>query len=372
MRIAVVSTPFVSVPPKGYGGTELFCGTLTDALVARGHSVTLFATGDSHCDGELRALYSRASWPPSPAVERAHVRWALFEIARAHEPYDVIQINSPLAIRAGVELGLGPALVHTLHHQRDEALSRIYSEHPQIRYVAISRRQRDLEVFLPRITVIYHGLAARHYPPEARPDPRRPRYATHIGRFAAEKGTHLAILAAIEARTSIVVAGRCHENRDDRRYYHREVEPLLSHPLVHNVGEADLPRKLELLQNAKALLCPILWEEPFGLIAIEAMMVGTPVIGFRHGSFPEIVDEGVTGFLVEDIGHMTEQLRCLEGFNRQACAERARERFSADRLAADYERVFEECAHESLGAAEATGAMSNERDELGPEVATGA
>jgi glycosyltransferase involved in cell wall biosynthesis len=337
MRIAMVSTPFVSVPPRGYGGTELFCSMLCDALVARGHSVTLFATGDSECRGELRALYPRANWPPAATTELAHVRWALHELSRSAEPYDAVQINSAVGIRVGAELGI--PLVYTLHHERDEALSQIYADHPQVWYVAISRRQMQLEIPLPRMSVIHHGLSPDLYPPSTVDEG----YAVHIGRFAPEKGTHLAIEAALAAGTRIVVAGRCHDKPGDKRHYEQHIAPHFGNPRVHYVGEADHPRKLALLRGARSLLCPIRWEEPFGLIAVEAMLVGTPVIGFRRGSFPEIIDEGVTGFLVDDVRQMAEVLRNLRGFDRAACTARARERFSADRLAADYERLFESC-----------------------------
>ena len=334
MRIAIVSTPFVRVPPRGYGGTELFCGALGEALVALGHRVTLFATGDSEFSGELRALYARATWPPATHSEMAHARWALHEVSRAGEPFDAVHVNSPYALRAAAELGL--PVVYTLHHRREEELSRIYAAHPDVTYVAISRRQLDLETSLPKASVIHHGLDVALYPPSERPEG----LVVHIGRFAPEKGTHLAIEAAARARVPVRVAGRCHEKECDRVYYERYVAPRLSTPGVEYVGEVDHAAKIGLLRSARALLCPILWEEPFGLIAVEGMLVGTPVIGFRRGSFPEIVDEGVTGVLVDDVGEMAQAIASLARFDRRACARRARERFSSSLMAAKYESLF--------------------------------
>jgi glycosyltransferase involved in cell wall biosynthesis len=335
MRVAIVSTPFVRVPPIGYGGTELFCGQLGEALVKRGHDVTLFATGDSEFSGELVSCFPTATWPPSEAVDRAHMRFCLHEISRDRAGYDAVQINSSLGLKIAKDFGI--PVVYTLHHHREEVLSRIYAAHPEVHFVAISRRQLDLEVPLRHSTVIHHGLDPVQYPVSVRDDG----YLLHLGRFAPEKGTHLAIEAAALAKTPLVVAGRVHEKAEDQAYFDAEVAPRLHLPGIMIAGEADHRRKLALLQQARALLSPIQWEEPFGLIAIEAMLTGTPVIGFSHGSFPEIIDDGVTGILVSNVREMARAVREVARLSRAACAARARARFSADRMAADYERVFE-------------------------------
>src|SRR5262249_54526544 len=160
-------------------------------------------------------------------------------------------------------------------------------------------------------------------------------YLLHLGRFAREKGTHLAIDAAVAAKMPIVVAGRVHEN-EEQEYFDTELVHRFNLPGVMLGGEADHRRKVALLPQARAVLCPIQWEEPFGLVAIEAMLTGTPVIGFDRGSFPEIIDDGVTGIVVTDLCDMTKAIQLVGQFDRQACALRARERFSADRMAADY------------------------------------
>jgi glycosyltransferase involved in cell wall biosynthesis len=334
MRIAVISTPFVRVPPRGYGGTELFCGTLAEALMERGHDVTLFATGDSEFSGDLRALFPEALWPPSESVELAHIRWALHEISRAECAFDAVQMNSAAGLPIAGALGIPVA--YTLHHHRDENLSQIYAAHPGAQYVAISARQLELETPLPNTTVIHHGVDPRQYP-TTRFDRG---YVLHLGRYAEEKGTHLAIDAAFRAGIKLVMAGRCHEKDDDRRYYAEEVLPRLQRGGVDVAGEADHEKKVELLGGARALLCPIGWEEPFGLIAIEAMLMGTPVVGFSRGSFPEIIDEGITGRLVSSVDEMARAVRELSRFDRRACAARARQRFSAARMAAEYESFF--------------------------------
>ncbi|WP_434042617.1 MULTISPECIES: glycosyltransferase family 4 protein [Sorangium] len=333
MRIGIISTPFIRVPPSGYGGTELFCYELAEGLSARGHEVTLFATGDSAVTCRRRALYADARWPPLPEDEVNHIAWALAEIAR-EDRFDVIHLNSPFAVVFTPFVRV-PA-VHTLHHKRCEESSRIYARHPEIAYVAISERQRSLEIPLPRSCVIHHGVTPARYPLSLVDEG----YLAHIGRYAEEKGTHLALDIARAAGMPIRLAGRAHPS--DQPYHLQEVVPRLRETGASDVGEVDHDRKVALLCRARALLCPLQWEEPFGLIAIEAMFCGTPVLGFRRGSFPEIVEEGVTGFLAEpgDAARLTALATTLARFDRAACARRARERFCNARMVSRYEALY--------------------------------
>lgn len=334
MRIAIISTPFIKVPPSGYGGTELFCYELTEGLSARGHEVTLYATGDSVASGRVRALYPTASWPPSVEDEANHAAWAISEIAR-EDRVDVLHLNSPVGILFTRSVRV--PVVHTIHHARGDEKSRIYARFPEIMYVAISERQRSLEIELARSCVIHHGVSPSRYPPSLSDEG----YLAHVGRFAREKGTHIAIDIAEAAGLPIKLAGRAHP-QDDRAYYAEQVLPRLRRSGGVELGEVDHARKISLLRGARALVCPLQWEEPFGLIAIEAMLCGTPVLGFRRGSFPEIVDEGVTGFLAEpgDGERLIAAARGLSRFDRDACARRARERFSAAVMVAKYEALY--------------------------------
>ncbi|WP_437587243.1 glycosyltransferase family 4 protein [Sorangium sp. So ce1000] len=333
MRIAIISTPFIRVPPSGYGGTELFCHELAEGLSARGHEVTLFATGDSVVTCRRRSLYGSACWPPMPEDEVNHVAWAFSEIA--HEGgFDVIQLNSPIAVPFTRFVSV-PA-VHTLHHTPCGESSRIYARHPEVAYVAISARQRALEIPLPRSCVIHHGVTPARYPPSLSEEG----YLAHLGRYAEEKGTHLALDIARAAGLPIKLAGRAHPK--DRIYYLQEVVPRLRESGVSDLGEMGHDRKVALLRGARALLCPLQWEEPFGLIAIEAMLCGTPVLGFRRGSFPEIVDEGVTGFLAPpgDVSRLAALAAGIARFDRAACVRRARERFSSAVMVGRYEELY--------------------------------
>lgn len=337
MRIAIISTPFIRVPPVGYGGTELFCYELAEGLTARGHDVTVFATGDSAVSCRRRALYASALWPPDPEDEVAHVGWAFAEIVREGR-FDVAHLSSPIGVPFARFVHV--PIVHTIHHARRESSSRIYAQERDITYVAISERQRALEIPLPRSCVIHHGLSPVRYPQSLSDEG----YLAHIGRYAEEKGTHLAIDIAQEAGMPLKLAGRAHCK--DQGYFNQEVAPRLRSTGLQDLGEVDHERKVALLRGARALLCPLLWEEPFGLIAIEAMLCGTPVLGFRSGSFPEIVDEGVTGYLAEpgDIEALVRRAGHLGGFDRAACAARARERFSTRVMVSRYEMLYRDVA----------------------------
>lgn len=332
MRIAILSTPFIRVPPAGYGGTELFCYELAEELHARGHDVTLYTTGDSTTSCRKRALYAEAQWPPTPHDDATHVAWALADVLSGS--CDVVHVNSALAVPFTRFVNL--PIVYTLHHHREEPTSRLYAAHQHLTYVAISRRQLELETRLDDACVIHHGLSPERYPESDRDDG----YLLHLGRYAPEKGTHLAVDVARATGCPIVLAGRTH--RQDAAYFEKEVVPRLGQPGVAEVGEADHPRKLALLRGARALVCPLQWEEPFGLVAIEAMLCGTPVIGFARGSYPEIVDEGVTGFLAPpgDAATLAKLATRLDGFDRRACARRARQRFTTAVMTDAYEALY--------------------------------
>jgi glycosyltransferase involved in cell wall biosynthesis len=333
MRIAIISTPFIRLPPRGYGGTELFCYELSEELAARGHDVTVYTTADSAIRARKRALYDKAVWPPECADDVQHVAWSIADIARSS--FDVVHLNSVLALP--LEDFVPQPIVYTLHHSQEATLSRIYAAHPHAFYVGISKRQLELETTLPHSSVIHHGLSPSRYPASF----EDAGYLVHIGRYARDKGTHVAIDIARRAGLPIRLAGRVHP--PDLKYFEEHVAPRLVLPGVVDLGEADHEQKIELLRGARALVCPIDWEEPFGLVAIEAMLCGTPVLGFARGAFPEIVEENVTGFLAAP-GNMTalaQAVRMLDTFDRRRCATRARERFSVAAMTDAYEKVYE-------------------------------
>jgi glycosyltransferase involved in cell wall biosynthesis len=332
VRIALVSTPFIRVPPAGYGGTELFCYELAEELHARRHDVTVFTTGDSSTSCKKRWLYPRPEWPPAAHDEVAHAAWAFSEIARGE--FDVVHLNSALGLPFA--RFVATPVVYTLHHHRMESMSRLYARDQRATFVAISRRQMELETALDDAVVIHHGVAPSRYPPSV----RDAGYLLHLGRYAPEKGTHLAIDAARAAGLPIKLAGRVHEQ--DAAYFAEHVAPRLGQEGVEELGEAGHARKVGLLRGARAVILPLQWEEPFGLVAVEAMLCGTPVLGFPRGSFPEIVDEGVTGFLAppDDVEALGRIAAGLADFDRRACAARARERFSTAVMVDAYEALY--------------------------------
>ncbi len=333
LRVALMSTCAVPTPPPAYGGTELVLAALAHALAALGHRPTVFATGDSTCDGARCARFARPVWPPEPLAELRHASAAWLQIARGG--FDVVHVNEPSSLVFTEWVAL--PTVATIHHVRQEPLLRQYVAYPRVAYVGISHRQAELAWEMPFRRVIHHGLDPDLYP-EGRGDGG---YVAFLGRLAAEKAPHIAIDAAHRVGLPIVVAGKPHVL--DRDYFERTILPRFG-PSVRWLGEVDQREKRELLRGARALLVPLHWEEPFGLVMIEAMLVGTPVIAFRCGAAPEIVDEGVTGFLVDTLEEMVVRLRDVGAIDRARCRARARERWSSERMARAYVDLYREVA----------------------------
>ena len=345
MRIALVSTCAVAVPPAAYGGTEAFVATLGRALVEAGHEVRTYATGDSRPAGELRYRFERAAWPPDYTAEARHASFAAGD-ARRFEP-DVVHLNSPDALAAFADCE-APVVV-TLHHAREEPLLAAYLAAPHAHRVAISRRQASLFPELAPFRVIHHGLDPRLHPRGA----GRGGYCAFLGRIGPEKAPHLAIDAAVRAGVRLVLGGP-HWNGTPRydEYYAREFEPRLrAHaPLVDWHGELSFDAKRSLLAGAAALLFPMGWEEPFGLAMIEAMLAGTPVVAFDRGAAPEIVEDGITGFLVRDADGMARRIADAMALDRERCRARALERFCARRMADEYVALYHGVAMDTAAA----------------------
>jgi glycosyltransferase involved in cell wall biosynthesis len=342
MKVALVSTCAVSTPPVAYGGTELIVAELAKGLHRLGHEVTTFATGDSRPEGALRSHFAEPVWPPNDLAEMRHAAAAMDEIARGD--FDLVHVHHAAALPFG--RFMRKPMVLTVHHCREEGLVAHYRDHPNVSLVAISNRQAKLCPELSFARTIYHGLDAELYPAGPGGD-----YVAFLGRFAEEKGAHLALDAARAAGVPLHLGGKPHHCSLD--YFAREVQPRLRDLGAGAVwhGELSHEPKLELLRGARALLVPIEWEEPFGLVMIEAMLTGTPVIAFARGSAPEVVEEGVTGFLVRDVREMSERIRALDRIDRVRCRARARERWTTERMARDYLSLYESVRTMSHGGA---------------------
>jgi glycosyltransferase involved in cell wall biosynthesis len=330
LRVALVSTPFVAVPPKAYGGTELVVADLAKALTARGAQVVVYATGDSELPGiEVRSYFSAAHWPPNRELESAHARWSLRDIAQDPRGFDVVHIHSPSAV--GLARLCGYPVVYTLHHDRDDELSALYRRAPNVALVAISHSQAGREP-VPVRGVVHHGLDPSRY--RRMPDQG---YLLFLGRYDRVKGVVHAIEVAARAGLPLVMAGAPHEGD----YYEVEVKPLVRRHGVMELGPVGGARKAALIARARALLFPIEWEEPFGLVMIEAMLSGVPVIGHARGAVPEVVDDGITGVVCDDPSEMVAAARIADKlFKRERIREQAVRRWSAERMADEYLAVY--------------------------------
>jgi glycosyltransferase involved in cell wall biosynthesis len=341
IRVALVSTPFVAVPPRQYGGTELVVAELARALGQRGVEVVVYATGDSALPGvEVRSLFRRPVWPPSVGTERAHAAWALRDVSRDPRPFDLVHSHCSATLELSRHCAV--PMVHTMHHDRDAALSALYAATPGVHRVGISRSQASREPSGAH-SVVHHGLAPDRFAPR----PQRG-YLLFLGRYCRAKAPHLAIDAAQRAGLPIVLAGRPHLEPGEGDYLQRELMPRLRLPRVRELGPVGGPQKAGLIAGARAVLFPVQWEEPFGLVMIEAMLSGVPVIALRRGSVPEVVDEGLTGAICADMGEMVAAVRCAHLFDRARVRAHAARRFSALRMAEGYlgayRRALEEAA----------------------------
>ncbi len=336
MRIAQVAPLFESVPPKLYGGTERVVSWLTEELVRQGHEVTLFASGDSETSARLVAGSPRALWREPGCRETLphHVRLVEL-VAGAADRFDVIHFHLDYVHFPAVGRLPCPS-VTTLHGQLyapdEKALFDAYAEVP---LVSISDAQRQP---IPRANwqaTVYHGMPLETHTFSEGPGS----YLAFLGRVSPEKGLEKAVEIARLAGMPLRVAAKIYP--EERPYYERVIEPLFrASPWVEFVGEVGGRSKDVFLGGARALLFPIDWAEPFGLVMIESMACGTPVVAFRRGSVPEVMTEGVTGFVVDDVVGAVAAVRATAALDRRACRRAFVERFGVKRMASDYLRVY--------------------------------
>ena len=338
MRIAQVAPLAESVPPKLYGGTERVVSWLTEELVTLGCEVTLFASGDSSTSATLVPVCPRALRLSRPPIDPAAACAAMLDtLAGMANDFDVIHchldwIHLPLMRRLGVPF------VTTLHSRLDlPSLSTLTRRFTSAPLISISDHQRIPLPDLNWVGTIYHGL------PEKLLSPRldlKGGYLAFLGRIAPEKGPDVAIRIARAAGLPLRIAAKV--PRAESRYFKEQIRPLLDGDGVDFVGEVGDRDKAEFLGNAAALLFPIDWPEPFGLVMIEAMACGTPVIAWRRGSVPEIIDDGTTGFIVETEAEAVEAVGRIHELDRRTVRAAFEKRFTARRMTEDYLRCFEE------------------------------
>jgi glycosyltransferase involved in cell wall biosynthesis len=336
LRIAQVAPLYEPVPPKLYGGTERVVSYLTEELVAQGHAVTLFASGDSATSARLVPGSARALRLDRSCMDPlAHHVLLLEKVLQRAREFDVIHfhvdyLHFPLSRRAGVPH------VTTLHGRLDlPDLAPVYREFREAPVVSISNAQRT---FLPEaawVRTVHHGL-----PPEPfRPGWGEGGYLAFLGRISPEKRVDRAIEIARRAGRRLRIAAKV--DRADIEYFERLIRPRLALPHVEFIGELDESEKSEFLGGASALLFPIDWPEPFGLVLIESLACGTPVVAFDEGSVGEIVEDGVTGFLVQSVAEAVAAVSRLSSIDRRACRRAFERRFTVGRMATDYVEIYE-------------------------------
>ena len=336
MKIAQVAPLYESVPPQLYGGTERVVSYLTEELVRQGHQVTLFASGDSVTQARLVEACARSLRLDQQCVDQlAHHVVLLEQVFRQASAFDLIHfhidyLHFPLSVRQHIPT------VTTLHGRLDlPDLVPLYQMFPSMPVVSISDAQRAPLPAVNWLGTVYHGLPEDLYTFRETPGT----YLAFLGRIAPEKGVEQAIAIAQQADMPLKIAAKV--DRVDREYFREVVRPLLqNNPLVEYIGEVGEVKKDTFLGQAYALLFPIDWPEPFGLVMIEAMACGTPVIAYPRGSVPEVLEHGVTGWIVEGIEEAVQAVERVPALSRARCRQVFEEHFLASRMAHDYLRIY--------------------------------
>lgn len=336
MRIAQLAPLAESVPPKHYGGTERIVSYLTEELVRQGHEVTLFASGDSQTSARLEPMSREGlrktngvSNPQAPftiMLEKAFSSAEQFDLIHSHLDF----LTFPLARRSRT-----PVLT-TLHGRLDlPELKPVFAEFLDCPLISISNAQQKPLAWANWLQTIYHGLPEHLYSFH----PFSENYLVYVGRITPEKRPDHAIQIAKRVGIPLKIAAKV--DPVDREYFHTVIKPLLSDPLIEYVGEITDAEKNDLIGNAYALIAPFDWPEPFGLVFIESLACGTPVLAYHRGSVPEILDDGQTGFVCDSVDHMAKAVQEISTLNRHQCRQVFEQRFTVKRMVQDYVAAYE-------------------------------
>lgn len=361
VRIGLLSPLLVRIPPAAYGGTERVVGWLADELTELGHEVDLFATADSQTRARLVPLVERPLWK-TDIRDHGPVRAAAFARAYGICEVDLMHNHAEWAAYTAARFSATPT-VTTIHSRTDTPEMAIaHDEFQDMRLVSVSLGQRRT---LPRATWIAnvpHGLPNDLY----RPRLERGTYLAFVGRISPEKGVHVAIEVAKRSGLRLVIGGRkpldiwqYPEARIDHEYYEQLVAPHLGHDGIEFVGELDDRGKQDVLGGALALLFPIEWPEPFGLVLLEAMACGTPILARPRGSVPEIVTDGLNGYHCDGVEEMVNAVGRVNAVDRAACRAVFEERFTSRRMAEDYVRVYSELLSRSTAEDTSVGVVND-------------
>lgn len=351
LKIAQLSTPFIDVPPKTYGGTELVVYNITEELVKRGHKVTLFATKNSKTSAKLEYVFKKSLGlggmekllsPLAAKLSWAHALPSLYHAVLPFEKADQFDIIHNHFHCYGLFFSnLVKTSVLTTYHgdlssaEKCPIEKMILEKYKRNFWTAISKSQkRKVKTKLNFQAVIHHGIPIEKFPYSL----KHQNYLAWLGRITQKKGIEEAIKVAKRTKNKLVIAGTV--NPRDQEFFQKKIKPKIDNKLIFYVGPVSHKPKVKLLKNAKALLYPISWEEPFGLVMVEAMACGCPVITFKRGSIPEVVKNKKTGFIVKDIKGMIRALKQTDQINREDCRKHVERNFTVEKMVDKYEKVY--------------------------------
>lgn len=334
MRIALVAPPYIAIPPKKYGGTELFIAELAIGLKEKGIDITLYTNGESTAPVDIRYMFEKEQWPLRTEMEATlramtHSSWAIKDAAGQ---FDLIHVNSAPSLSFSRFVDV--PFVYTVHHDFQQEFADFYETFSDVSYVTISDFQR-FKLPMPKMRTVHHGIDPSLYQVQE----KKRQYLTFLGRVAPPKGTHLAIQIAKKSGIPLKIAGEIQPIYQE--YWENEVKPHVDGKFIEYVGEVGLEEKNELLGNSLAMLFPIQWDEPFGLVLIESMACGTPVLAMPGGSVAEIIQEGVSGYVspsVDELANCAKNLDLDPGVVRQY----VEDNFSLNRMVNKYIQLYTE------------------------------
>lgn len=338
MKIAEISNIREAVPPRKYGGTEYIISAVTEGMVKKNHDVTLFATGDSVTNAHLKSICQRAIGFEGidPGEATILLLRHLTNFFSQMNKFDLI--HNHILETFGLAPFINKPLITTLHTDLSRPSEQAILQKPEVQktlFISISDAQRKALPNLPYLRTIYHGIPFQEFPYQEKAGD----YLVFLGRITPEKGVEVAVEVAKKCGRKLIIAAKVDEPLSD--YAKKMLRLFKDTPNIEFVGQVGEEKK-QLLANAYAFLMPIQWDEPFGLVVIEALATGTPVIAFRRGSMPEIIEDGKTGFLVKTTQGMTAALNKITSIERFACRKSVKQKFSLERMISDYERAFME------------------------------
>jgi glycosyltransferase involved in cell wall biosynthesis len=333
MRIAQVAPLWIPVPPYNYGGTELIVSWLCDELVRRGHQVTLFATEDSRTSAKLVPIWPKSLWRAKLTSPHAVFSLLYEKLISLQDQFDIIHDHCEF-YTAPFSRFLKPPIVTTLHHPLNEESITLYKKFSNINFVAISKNQRGSGPGINIVKTIYHGIPVERY--QFNPSPKD--YILWLSKIDPKKGIAEAIEMAKLGGETLIISGNILPALGD--YFNFRIKPLIDGKKIQFVGTSDFKKKIELLKNAKAFVLPVKRQEPFGLVVIEAMACGTPVIAFKGGAMPELIEDGKTGFLVDSVEEGHQALKKINRISRADCREHIKNNFNLKKMVNKYEKLY--------------------------------